>query len=102
MSSPTLDNPARVEYGPMSADEVALLRALQNGIEQSIRDGLTFKTTLRNLTQEIADLAHSRSAIWASREANLDAMAADPEVRRELQKIEDESRGTPVNGPGEP
>jgi hypothetical protein len=82
--------------GPMSAEQIQALRGLQAYIDHCIEDGLTFRTALRDLAQDInAILGGSPGRLKgpARFAEEMRAMADDPEIQRELRAIEAESSG---------
>jgi hypothetical protein len=91
--------------GPMTAEQIGILRSIQGYIDHCIDDGLTFSTTVRDLSREIQCLLHGTPGPLPNPvddAAELEAMANDPDIQRELRAIEAESSGRPPEDPEAP
>jgi hypothetical protein len=90
--------------GPMTAEQIESLRSIHGYIDSCIDNGLTFSTTLRELAREIQSLLHTPGSLpnVADDAAELEAMANDPDIQRELRAIEAESSGRPTEDPERP
>ena len=86
--------PGAASAGPMTAEEIETLRNLQGSIDHCIENGLTFQTAIRTLAHDLQAIRSGLPERWtdvAGIAAELEAMANDPEIQRELRAIEAES-----------
>src|SRR4051794_39883351 len=94
--------PGEAYAGPMTAEQIEILRSIQGYIDSCIDNGPTFSTTVRHLSREIQSLLHGTPRSLpnvADYAAELEEMANDPDIQRELRAIEAESSGRPLEDP---
>jgi hypothetical protein len=79
--------------GPITKEQLSLLRDLQGFIGYGIREGLSFNVILRMIRHDLEGLVSNEPGFLPrikGMHAELEAMSRDPEVQREMRRVEEE------------
>ncbi len=79
--------------GPLSEEQLSLLHDMQGFIAYGIREGLNFNVILRMMRHDIEGLVSKEPGFLPrikGMHAELEEMAHDPEVQREMRQVEEE------------
>jgi hypothetical protein len=79
--------------GPLTDEELKLLRDIQGFIAYGIHEGLSFNVILKMLRHDLDGLINKEAGFLPrikGMNAELDRIANDPEMQREMREIENE------------
>jgi len=93
LNTALLKGPSETGGGPITEEQLSLLRDFQGFIAYGIREGLSFNVILRMLRHDLEGLVSKEPGFLPrikGMHAELEAMARDPEVQREMRQVEEE------------
>jgi hypothetical protein len=97
VNTPTLKKMSEALGGPTTPEQRQLLRDLQGFIAYGIREGLSFDVILGMLRHDISGLIDKEQGFLPrvkGMASELEMVARDPEIQRELREIESEFSGS--------